>query len=155
MVAFNPGKGGEYIKPVSDHLGGRIEWLPIERMNPVEVRAALERADVFLDLGAQPGKDRLPREAAAAGAISIVLRRGAGCFVSDVAVPRRHTVDARGDLVRNAVEVLEDVLSDLPFHYAQQAHYRSLIAQEKEVFFRQVESIFVSGRTGDKPVEGY
>ncbi len=111
-IAFNPAKGARLTRRVQEGLGQEALWEPIAGLSPEAVRERLGRADVYLDLGGHPGKDRLPREAALAGAVTVVARRGAGAYAADVPVPDWHKVAMDGDPVANAVAALRDVLAD-------------------------------------------
>lgn len=51
------------------------------------VRDTLARAKVYVDFGAHPGCDRLPREAALLGCVVITNREGAAAYDEDVPLP--------------------------------------------------------------------
>lgn len=140
-IAFNPAKGARLNRRVRDALDQDACWDAIAGMTPTAVRERLELADVYLDLGAHPGKDRLPREAALAGAVAVVARRGTGAFSADVPLPVWHTVDMAGDPVANAVAVLRSVLAD-PFRaWSEQSDYRRRIAGQPVQFRQEVTAL--------------
>ncbi|NYD40503.1 hypothetical protein [Nocardioides panaciterrulae] len=142
VISFNPAKGGEYVEGVKSLLAGTIEWVAIEGMSTEEVHGALGRSDIYLDLGHQPGKDRLPREAAAAGAVVVLMRRGAGAYSQDTPIPAEHKVNPNGDISRNAADVLLSLQSNLAAARHAQSQYRKSVAAEREVFRREVMAIF-------------
>lgn len=140
-IAFNPAKGARHIRRVQDALDRRVDWVPLAGLANEEVLAVLRSADVYLDLGAHPGKDRIPREAAAMGAVTIVAMRGSGANADDVRVPAQHKVPSGGGLADSAVEALNHVLDNLPTAYAEQASYRADIARQEQVFRSEVAEL--------------
>lgn len=144
-VAFNPAKGGAVIEKVRRLVARPVRWLPIVDMTPEEVGAALARSSVYLDLGHLPGKDRLPREAALSGAVTLLAAIGAGANEHDFPVPAAHRIPAGPQLARDAASVLDRVLADIPGHWAAQAGFRTLLGGERKTFQREVAEIFGEG----------
>lgn len=140
-VAFNPVKGARLLRAVRRRMPGDIRWLPIEGLSPDGVRERLAEATVYLDLGPHPGKDRMPREAALAGAVSLVARRGSGAFEEDVATPAEHKVALDGDVVGHALEVVARVLDAPDTAFARQQDYRVGIKGQEAVFRTEVAAL--------------
>lgn len=151
VVAFNPGKGGDLVEEVRRLVGPRVTWLPITGMTPEQAQAALMRSAVYLDLGHQPGKDRMPREAALAGAVTLVAAIGAGAHESDFPLPSEHRIPAGPDIVPAAARALEAVLDDLPGHWARQSGFREHLSRERETFLDEVRAVFGPGPSARRP----
>lgn len=147
VISFNAAKSGRQIERVQLQASQDIEWLPIGGMQPEEVAAALSRSHVHLDLGRQPGKDRMPREAALSGAITLIAGTGAGADPVDFPLPEEHRISLTGDLATNAAEVLAFVLDDLPGHHLRQRDFRLRLVQERAVFNAEVHSAFLGARS--------
>jgi hypothetical protein len=148
VVAYNPAKGGELALQLRQWFGSRVTWLPLANMSRTEVASALRATDIYLDLGHHPGKDRLPREAALAGALTLVARRGAGAYAADVPIPLCHKICFDGDVVANAAAAIERVLPRLDSEVRNQDFYRRVIRAEKAAFERQVKNVFCRGVLG-------
>lgn len=138
-VAVNPFKGVELSRRFSA-LCPDIELRPIIGMDRKEVARFLNDATVFIDFGHQPGKDRLPREAAVSGAVVFVHDVGAACFRGDFPLPQSAFFNdddasllALGDRVRA-------VLEDSAPAYARQVLYHQSIAREQRIFDEQVSA---------------
>ncbi|MDQ6524206.1 hypothetical protein RB608_11370 [Nocardioides sp. LHD-245] len=149
VIAFNPAKGGELVEKVAARLSTPVQWLPIAGMSPDQVGEALRRSDVYLDLGHLPGKDRIPREAALHGAVTLLAARGAGANPRDFPLPAEHRIPVGTDLVGSAVDILEQVLADLPGHTRRQQGFRSLLERERMLFADEVRTVF--GSPGPPP----
>ena len=152
-LAYNPTKGG----PAMDQLQkerwdfGGFEPLPLVGLSHAHLLDALNKSAIYLDLGHHPGKDRMPREAAAMGSAVLAARRGSAAFVADMPIPLEHKLDVSdiGTSVRAAVSRVAD---DLARATHSQAHYRGRITAEKEIFDRQVRRLFVAGVMDDDSV---
>lgn len=81
-VCFNPKKGKIYSKIVRN-LFRSVDFIPISGLNSSELQKLFQSCDAYVDFGAQPGKDRLPREAIACGCPAFILMSGAGLNASD------------------------------------------------------------------------
>ncbi|MET4136982.1 hypothetical protein [Pseudarthrobacter sp. PvP090] len=148
LVTFNPVKGGDIIREVMSVCDPSIEWRPIQGMTRTEVTSTLGECGIYLDLGFHPGKDRMPREAALSGALTVVGRRGSGAFYSDVPVPWEHKITPGPTEVSAAAALLPQLMADLPAEIAKQDSYRAAILSEKDRFKREVSDIFVEQRFG-------
>ncbi|TFD91851.1 hypothetical protein E3T61_07700 [Cryobacterium lactosi] len=145
-VAFNPKKGSELTERVIAKSRG-IEWRPLINMTADDVYTSLASTAIYMDLGQHPGKDRMPREAAFLGAVTIVARRGAGAFTQDVPLPWQHKVHPTDpQFLEGTVALLDRILAEPQSHLDTQNEYRSSLLREKEVFFAEVQRAFVQGQ---------
>jgi hypothetical protein len=141
-ICYNVAKGGETVRRVRQHVRSKVAWQPIAGMTRAQVLRTMSRSDIYLDLGHHPGKDRMPREAASLGAISLVLGVGAAANLHDYGIPSDHRIDAHGDVERNAAAVIDRVLRDIDLHYQSQAEFRRTVRGERETFNREVRDAF-------------
>jgi len=138
-VTFNPAKGADLAHRFSV-LCPDIDLRPIEGMGRSEVATFLNCCAVFIDFGHQPGKDRLPREAARCGAVVFINDVGAARFRGDFPLPQSTfftdddaSLYALGDRVRA-------VLKDSSPAYSSQVLYHRAIAREQRIFDEQVSA---------------
>lgn len=148
LVTFNPVKGGDIIRAVMEVADPSIEWRPIQGMTRTEVTSTLRECGIYLDLGFHPGKDRMPREAALSGALTVVGRRGSGAFYADVPIPWEHKITPGRAEVATAAALLPELMKDLPDEIGKQDSYRAAILNERSRFKREVSDIFVDQRFG-------
>ena len=87
FVAGATGALGKQLVPILAERGHSVVG-----MTRSEVVSTLQGCGIYLDLGHHPGKDRMPREAALSGALTVVARRGSGAFFADVPVPWEHKI---------------------------------------------------------------
>ena len=147
-ICFFPNKGASLAARFIDGQDTQkqdVEFLPIRGMSKAQVRDALFDARLYLDFGNHPGKDRVPREAAIAGAVVLLHATGAALRFADHPLPAeyRFTEDdiATGDLHRKVAAIL-----DRPeVHFAAQRMYREAVLHEQERFDLEVRSVFFTG----------
>lgn len=144
-VAYNPSRGEAYLAPVRERVPD-LDWRPIQGLGRAGVDRLLGRTAAYLDLGAHPGKDRIPREAALAGCVVLVGQAGSAAYDEDVPLDDCYKVD----LDRSPAEVAEDaaarlraVLADPAPHREAQRAYVDAIGRERETF-RQEVAAFVA-----------
>ena len=120
-----------------------LDWLPIAGMGRDDVRAACRRAMLYVDFGAHPGRDRLPREAAISGACVITGRRGAAANDEDVAIPDAFKLDEGGTKFAAAFrERVAFMMSDFASAQDQFKTYRATIADDRRRFQTNIQDAF-------------
>lgn len=117
------------IKEALREIDPEIECMPVwgERSEIAEV---FSMARVYVDLGCFPGKDRMPREAAAMGCFVLVASYGAGGadLVNWAEPPGTYWPSAIADAVLNPER--------------QRTIRRGSFGSERDVFFREVREVF-------------
>ncbi len=143
-IAYFPSKGGElarrFVQGAPD-----LQFSAIANMTREQVRQTLQDSSIFIDFGNQPGKDRVPREAAASGAIVLLHERGAANFFTDHPLDEQYLfglADIESGGLHHRVRA---ILSDLDTHRKNQAYYRQRILLERDEFEMQVKAFFFSG----------
>jgi hypothetical protein len=147
LVVFNPAKGMERTRVLLVALGKGVrsvpKTVPIVGMTPTQVELALEAAKVYVDFGTHPGKDRLPREAAAMGCVVVTNRRGAAGNGVDVPIPGEFKLDDRKPRwERRAAAVVWRLLDDFEAQTCKFDAYREMIAAEPAQFAADVRAVF-------------
>lgn len=148
QISYSFAKGGYLVQRVIDSNLVDADWVPIRDMSRAQVVATLSTSSIYLDLGHQPGKDRLPREAASAGAVTVVARVGAGAYHLDFPLPYEHKIVVDRELTTTASRVLNNVLSDRQRALALQRAFRQGVNDERATFYREARRIFVDGQFG-------
>jgi hypothetical protein len=143
-ICFFPNKGADLARDFLTHSGLRhqIDLVPIRNMSKVQVRDTLFGAKIYIDFGHHPGKDRVPREAAIAGAIVLLHAAGSANFYGDHPLSDAYRF-TRDDITSGRLHQLVDAILDDPeMHFAAQLGYRQKILAEKETFEKEVRNFF-------------
>jgi hypothetical protein len=114
-------------------------------MTKAQVRDTLFDARLYIDFGSHPGKDRVPREAAIAGAIVLLRAAGAANHFLDHPLPTDYLF-TDDDVVSGALHrKVAMILDDPDRHFANQRIYRDAVLLERERFDLEVRSVFFTG----------
>jgi hypothetical protein len=144
VVLYNPKKGikttEKIIKKVYE-LDKEIKFIALENMTPIQMADLMCEASVYIDFGHHPGKDRMPREAAALGCVVITGKEGAAGNSVDVPIPDKYKIDIHQRQLNEATELI--IKSSRYYgNYCQDfAEYREIVRGEKEKFQLQVKQI--------------
>ena len=146
IVAYNPAKGKHSTESILKCLASRgdsIRPVPIMNMTRVEVLDLLGRSKVYIDFGNHPGKDRIPREAAAAGCCVVVNQRGSAGNNCDILIPAEYKInDKQAGYAAKAADKIADICSDFERHSKQFDLYRSVILSEPDRFRQDALRVF-------------
>jgi len=142
-VAYNPTKGLPATQRVIRALDGVVTFHPIEALTHAETVELLKGSLIYLDLGEHPGRDRLPREAAVAGCVVLVGKRGAAINSIDVPIPDEFKLPTpwRFKKADAVVRRICDVIADPVAHQAQMKHIVETVLQQEGVFRQEVEGL--------------
>lgn len=148
VMCFFPNKGGPLAARFLEGaaaLRQPVEFVPIRDMTKAQVRATLFRARIYIDFGHHPGKDRVPREAAIAGAVVLLHAAGAArCFPDHPLADVYRFTEA--DVTSGALHRrIDAILDDPAAHFAAQLAYRQAIRLERERFDLEVRGLFFDG----------
>jgi hypothetical protein len=144
-VCFFPNKGRELARhflTCDTSLRNQVEFKAIRDMTKAQVRDTLFQARVYIDFGHHPGKDRVPREAAIAGAVVLLHSAGAANFFGDHPLSPDYRFTQDDVLSGRLHQRLDDILDDPEAHFAAQRLYRQHILLEQERFDIEVRSSF-------------
>jgi hypothetical protein len=144
-VCFFPNKGRELARlflTCDTSMRQKAEFVAIREMTKAQVRDTLFQARVYIDFGHHPGKDRVPREAAIAGAVVLLHSAGAANFFGDHPLSPDYRFTRDDVLSGRLHKRLDDILEDPETHFAAQHLYRQHILLEQERFDIEVRSSF-------------
>jgi hypothetical protein len=124
-------------------MSADIRVIAVEKMSRDDVVNTLGRAKLYIDFGDHPGKDRLPREAAALGCCVLVNRRGSAANDQDIPIPAAYKVDdTRANFETSAARMIVDICARFSDHAANFDSYRAGIASEPTVFAAEIDRVF-------------
>jgi hypothetical protein len=140
-VAYNPRKGGELAQAFFA-TNSTIDATPIQDMTKLQIYEAFRDTQIYVEFGHNPGKDRLPREAACAGCIVLVRDRGGSSFFGDTPLDRFFKFS--DDDVTSGVLAgkIRDVRQDPGMFWERQAFYRNVLYAERELMRLQARQLF-------------
>lgn len=141
-IALNPKKGLATNQRLFDTFP-HLEFAPIKGLSPKAVADLLRSVKLYIDFGAHPGKDRIPREAAMAGCCVVTGLRGAARNEFDVYIPSLFKLDEEDPSFLAKFASVTSMIFDNFEEVSQEFDlYRNVIRLEPDVFRSQVRDIF-------------
>ncbi len=141
IVLYNPKKGAAFTQLLMEQAPD-IQWVPIQNMSPSEVRDLMKKSKVYIDFGNHPGKDRIPREAAACGCCIITGQKGAAGNDVDVAIPARYKFANKEENIPAIIATIRRLLAEYQQYIGEYELYRNKIQAEPADFIVDVEKAF-------------
>lgn len=139
-VAYNPRKGLPYLEKLRPHLAG-VPLHPIDKMTPRQVAQLLRSVRVYLDVGDHPGRDRLPREAALAGAVVISSEIGGASRQEDMPVGDEFKFSKKNETLEGVAQKVRAAIARFDEASANQDGYRHWVRGQQVEFGRQVDAM--------------
>jgi hypothetical protein len=141
IVLYNPSKGYEFTKKIMDN-SPNIKFVPIVGMSNDEILCLMKKSKVYIDFGNHPGKDRLPREAAAMGLCVITGKKGSANNDVDVCIPNRYKFDDKKENIELIINCINVCMRDYDNAKRDFDEYRKKIQNEKGKFKTDIKNIF-------------
>jgi hypothetical protein len=147
LLVFNPAKGFARTEQIFYALTKSLRRAPqviaLKDKSRDEIRQILSEAKLYIDFGEHPGKDRLPREAAALGCCVLTNRRGAAANPVDLPIPDDCKInDRKPGWERRAAGKIHKMIDDYDQQRFRFDDYRRQIAAEPAQFDADVGVVF-------------
>lgn len=137
IVLYNPKKGIEFTKKLIKKAPD-LRWQPIENMTNRQIIDMMSEAKVYIDFGNHPGKDRLPREAAARGCCVITGKRGAAKNDIDIPIPDEYKFEDKKSKIPAVVDKIKECFTHYDDKFRDFDSYRKVILNEKVIFKKDI-----------------
>lgn len=138
-IAVNPAKGSDLIEEFCLR-NKNLDVFRIQGMSKNQICEELEKSMLFIDFGHHPGKDRMPREAAAMGCVVMARRIGAAQFNDDLPIHEIYKFNK----VDEISEIVNKILYNYDFHFAQQAQYQISVSNQETLFQNEVSEFLAT-----------
>ena len=142
IVIYNPSKGLLFTKKIIK-ANRDINFMPLVNMTNKEIMDYMSKAKLYIDFGAHPGKDRMPREAAVMGCCVITGKRGSAGF-DDISIPEKYKFVDKNSSINKISNAINDILNNYYERISDFSNYREIIKNEEEKFYKDVKEIFLS-----------
>jgi len=146
MITYSVVKSKGDYQGLIDKLSVKYEVHEIKGLSSKKINQILGRSKVFLDFGPQPGKDRLPREAASHYNVVLTTKEGAAHNSEDVGIDIEFKcLDSLN--LEELTDLIEDCVVNYDDRIKSQKPYREQIEKDKSVFISEVKELFELSRT--------
>lgn len=132
-VAVNPAKDVGLLRKFMATRTD-LEFVQLRGLDAQGVADALASCQVYVEFGANPGRDRPPREAALAGCVVASVLTGSAKVFDDMPIGAEYKFSQLDEVSL----IVDHVLGDYETHYRAQQSYRFWVHNQKAEFEREV-----------------
>ena len=143
VCLYNPRKGLAFTQRIVEACAGTgIEFVPLSGYDEDELRALFGNSKLYIDFGEHPGRDRMPREAAACGCIVFTGQRGSAGNAIDVPLAPFYKLDEEHPETLDVLRArLLQACDAYDGHRLAQADYRQWVRSLPQVFADDVAGV--------------
>ena len=144
IILYNPKKGYEFQKFLIQKFPS-YNWVPVINMNYSQISELMNRAKIYVDFGNHPGRDKIPREAVAAGLCIVTGIHGSAFYYGDIPISDMYKFDQNNfDSARFKV-VIDGLLENYSDEKENFKVYRTMVSDSESLFHRQVKDLILKG----------
>ncbi|MBQ1901986.1 MAG: hypothetical protein II169_05500 [Lachnospiraceae bacterium] len=140
VALYNPKKGYGELQPLMQYANW-IKWIPLVNLTLEEEVILMQSSKIYVDFGEHPGRDRIPREAAANGCCVITNRRGSAGNDIDVPISSIYKYENPSQSMEEINLLLHDICENFKQHQDDFAEYRKIIKEQKTVFESEIKEV--------------
>lgn len=139
IVAYNASKGDELVRLIRRHCSRQIKFVALKKMSGERVSKVLQEANLYLDLGHFPGRDRMPREAALAKCPVLISRRGSARTYEDFPLDEDYRLALDNESPQSVARKIEEMIANRGLHLSRQKLFGDVVGKSKAEYSSQVE----------------
>ena len=141
-VSYFPSKSQhlmEFLLKINSDNNDLIHFIPMKNIPKNEVLNILAYADLYLDLGFFPGKDRLPRESVLLNTPVLLAKRGSARYFEDFPLVKDYLVNLSILSQKQVYNLIVDTLKKgKAYNITNQAQFKETVLKEKQVFAEEI-----------------
>ena len=137
-ITVNGNKGLEKIK-IFQELLPDIEIKLLKNMSKTEAMRTLSNSTLYIDLGHQPGKDRLPREAALLNVPVMLVLEGAAKNSKDFPISQEYKFE--WGKIHSEVNFIRETFRDSSAAIKNQYDFKKTVENERTKFKSEVQEL--------------
>ena len=141
IILYNPNKGFQTTQKLISKFPQYI-FISLKEMNTLSLLKIYREAKIYIDFGHHPGKERMPREAAANGCCVITGMKGSAANEVDIPIPKRYKIN-EDDLLffEKFYSLTEFIFNEFDHARNDFEHYRSEVKAELEKHISDVQKV--------------
>lgn len=139
VVLYNPSKPSEIMTELLQR--NNFKFVPLKGYSPVQLAELYRTSKLYVDFGAFPGPERMPKEAVYFGCNILVGKRNAAANDFDVAIPERYKIypNSRAEVIE---ENIRQILMEKNIKHEEFALFRKKVIFLEQDFNDCLHSLF-------------
>lgn len=114
----------------------------LRKLTHKQVVDYMSNATVFIELGINHGRDRMPREAAMLGCVVFINRKGSSSNIKDYNLDKYYILRSRIWDYFKILGKIKDAINNYDTHFKQQSNFRQQLINERKNFDSNVKDVF-------------
>lgn len=139
-ILYNPAKADKFtydlIAACPEH-----EFKPITGCTRAEVIALMRSAKLYIDFGAHPGRERMPRESVMCGCCILTSKSGSAFYDEDVPIPILYKFEKLPHNIFGIKRAIMDILMNYDAHVPNFNRMRTAIRDDRDTFDDRCEAV--------------
>jgi len=139
VVLYNPSKPSAIMEELLQR--GKFDYVPLKGFTPQELAEVYKTSKLYIDFGAFPGPERMPKEAVYFGCNILVGKRNAAINDFDVAISEEYKVasEIQAEEAEQIIETMLEGSSAITYEFLS---FKDKIIHLEDMFISQLSSLF-------------
>ena len=142
VILYNPARKYNHIMDKISCIAPELKFEPLRGLTQVQLIEKYKTSKLYIDFGAFPGAERIPKEAVLFGCAIITGKRGASGFYGDVPIPEEYKFRNPRKQIKEIVKRIRYVLNNFDMAYPDFDEYRKTVLDLEETFVMSLKNIF-------------
>ncbi len=143
IILYNPARKYNHILDKISSIAPELKFEPLRGLSQEQLIEKYKTSKLYIDFGAFPGAERIPKEAALFGCAVITGKRGASAYHGDVPIPEDYKFDNPVFQIDEVVKKIKLVLGNYEKFYSDFDEYRETVLKLEERFVKSLKEIFI------------
>lgn len=146
VILYNPVREYNHILDKISSVAPELKFEPLRGLTQQQLIEKYKTSKLYIDFGAFPGAERIPKEAVLFGCAIITGKRGASGFHGDVPIPEEYKFGNPEKQIKEIVEKIRFVLNHYEDVYSDFDEYRNTVLNLEKNFIKSLKEIFFCKR---------
>lgn len=142
IILYNPVRKYDNIIKLISSLAPELQFEPLRGLTQQQLVEKYKSSKLYVDFGAFPGAERIPKEAVLFGCAVITGKKGASGYYGDVPIPSEYKFGNPKKQINEIVNRIRYVLNNFDKVYSDFNKYRQMVLNLECNFVKSLECIF-------------
>lgn len=142
IILYNPVRKYNHILDKISSVASELKFEPLQGLTQQQLIEKYKTCKLYIDFGAFPGAERIPKEAVLFGCAIITGKRGASGFHGDVPIPEEYKFGDPENQIKKIADKIRYVLNNYENVYSDFDEYRKTVLNLEENFLKSLNDIF-------------
>ena len=143
VILYNPARKYTHILEKISRVAPELIFEPLRGLTQEQLIEKYKTSKLYVDFGAFPGAERIPKEAVLYGCAIITGKRGASGFHGDVSIPEEYKFGNPEKQIKEIVEKIRFMLNNYERIYSDFDEYRNTVLNLEDNFIKSLKDIFL------------